>query len=762
MLDDRIARRFFLFFVLTPALAVPIQAVTSVTLTPATLSFPAQLEGTTSSAMTAKLENVTTATLTITKIAATGAFAQSGGTCPLSPKTLAKGATCTILITFTPTAAGTLTGTLTVTDSATNSPQTAKLTGSGIAPVSVSPATLSFGKLPLDETSAPQTVTLTNNQTASVTFSSIAVTGDFAIASNTCGSSGSVVLGGATCTVGLTFTPTVTGGQSGTLTFEDTASNSPQKVSLAGNGTAAALLSIAVTPNPSTILVGAVEQLTATGTYSNNTTQNLTNTATWATSPTGFATVSTSGVLAGAAAGSITVTATSGSIVGSAAVTVEDPFSATGNLNTARYYHSANLLTSGLVLVAGGIGPVPGPTGALGELASAELYNPVTGAFAYTGNLVVAREGHTGTLLNSGLVLIAGGSGGDGELASAELFNPTTAAFAATGNLNTARYEHTATILPNGEVLIAGGYGGSTVLASAELYNPAMDNFTVTGPLNDARFDATATLLPNGMVLIAGGANTSGAMNTAELYNPATGIFTPTTGNLNTARSGATATMLNTGLVLIANGYNYATTGPLASAELFNPATGTFATTGSLAESCWLGTATGLTNGSVLIAGSVYNSAASEVYAPSSGAFAAGAPLVTPGDLESATLLPNGNVLIAGGHDNASSSVLAAAEIYAPLTLAPSSLESIALTPSTPSLSLGSSVQFIATGTFSDSSTQQLSSVVWSSANPTVATITSDATNSGAAYGVAGGTTTISACAGTLCGTTLLTVTSAP
>ncbi len=450
--------------------------------------------------------------------------------------------------------------------------------------------------------------------------------------------------------------------------------------------------------------------------------------------------MSTAGLATGLAAGSATVTATLGAVTApQATLTVIPVFVTTGSLNTARYYHSATLLTTGAVLVAGGIGPEPnGGTGALGELASAELYNPSSGAFTDTGDLNTARDQHSATLLNNGTVLIAGGSGGDGELASAEVYNPATLTFSpSVGNLNTARYEHTATMLPDGTVLIAGGYGGAGVLASAEIFYPANGTFAYTGSLNAARFDATATLLPGGMVLIAGGANANGPLSSAELYNPAAGSFTPTANSLNVARSGATATLLNTGQVLIADGYNYSENGPLTSAELYNPAAGTFTPTGSMASTGWLGTATLLNNGAVLIAGSVLNSAAAEIFNPPTATFSGTGALITPGDLETATLLLNETVLIAGGHSNSSRTVLAAAELYEPQTLTPANLVSITVAPADPPLTVGVSQQFNATGTFSDNSTQQLASVTWSSSNPAAATITNDATNSGVAYGVA-------------------------
>jgi len=624
------------------------------------------------------------------------------------------------------------------------------------ASVTVSPATLSFAKLPLGETSPLQTVTLTNNQSAILTLHNIFAGGDFAIASKTCGAD---LAAHASCKVAVTFTPKAIGTRTGTLSFSDNAANSPQTVSLKGTGGAAALLSIAVTPSkPVIYFLGATVQLTATGTYSNNTTKDLSGTATWTSVPSGIASISASGLATATGQGTTAVTATQGSVSGSTELTVDQSFFPTASMNSPRYYHSATVLDTGMVLVAGGIGPISGGTGALGELTSAELYNPAAGVFIPTGSLSTPRDEHTATLLNNGTVLIAGGSNRTGELASAEVYNPTTAHFYAASNLNTARYGHTATMLPNGTVLIAGGYGSGGVLASAEIFNPVNGKFTLTGSLNSARFAATATLLPDSTVLIAGGADSSGTLSSAEIYNSSTGTFTPATFGLQVARSGATATLLNTGQVLFANGYNFLLGGPLTSAELYDPTAGTFTLTGSLTTSAWLGTATLLTNGTVLMAGSAYNTSGAELYSPFSGTFAVTSPLHTPRDLQTAAVLPNGAVLMAGGFSGTTNAVLDAAEVYEPATLAPTNLVSISVTPPNPILAAGASQQFIATGTFSNDTTQQLESVVWSSSNIAVATITGDVSNSGVAYGVAAGTAVLSACTGAVCGTTRLTV----
>ena len=88
------------------------------------------------------------------------------------------------------------------------------------------------------------------------------------------------------------------------------------------------------------------------------------------------------------------------------------------------------------------------------------------------GSLTTARYVHTAALLPTGKVLVAGGAGpGDAPLGSAELYDPASLTWAATGSLATGRYLHTATLLPSGKVLVAGGLGTSGYLASAEVYD---------------------------------------------------------------------------------------------------------------------------------------------------------------------------------------------------------------------------------------------------------------------------------------------------
>ncbi len=164
---------------------------------------------------------------------------------------------------------------------------------------------------------------------------------------------------------------------------------------------------------------------------------------------------------------------------------------------------------------------------------------------ALTGPLGAGRQIHTATLLADGRVLVAGGFDfADQPLSSAAVYDPATGTFSPTGSMATARGLATATLLADGRVLVAGG-GAATwvqpglVLASAELYDPKTGTFSPTGSMATAREGHTATLLRDGRVLIAGGIDASTGDHTvasAELYDPKTGTFSPT-GPMKTARA---------------------------------------------------------------------------------------------------------------------------------------------------------------------------------------------------------------------------------
>jgi Kelch motif/Galactose oxidase, central domain len=293
-------------------------------------------------------------------------------------------------------------------------------------------------------------------------------------------------------------------------------------------------------------------------------------------------------------------------------------------------------------------------------LAAAPATAATSGTFTATGSMHAAHTEGKATLLQNGQVLVTGANSGGGAAAlpSPELYNPATGSWAVTGQMNTPRIDAATALLQNGQVLVAGGYFGSSFpLASAELYNPATGTWSVTGSLHQGRSgvggsgDPSATLLPNGQVLVAGGENANfNTLASAELYNPATGKFTPT-GSMHFAREGQSAILLNNGQVLIAGG-----TIATAAAELYNPATGKFTTTGSMSADRGGNVGTLLPGGDVLVTQGSAAGLFAERYHPATGQWSNASTglhvCMYPQECQAAstaTLLPTGNVLVAGG-----------------------------------------------------------------------------------------------------------------
>jgi hypothetical protein len=195
-------------------------------------------------------------------------------------------------------------------------------------------------------------------------------------------------------------------------------------------------------------------------------------------------------------------------------------FAATGSMAAPRSFHAAVLLGSGKVLVAGGRN---NPSGEPLSLSSAEVFDGVS-SFAATGGMAVPREGHTATLLGSGKVLVAGGMDQTtGYLSSAELFDG--ASFSVTGSMTAPRYQAAAALLGSGGVLVAGGADGTGgTSASSETFD-GTSTFASPIAMTTGRYGHTATKLASGNVLVTGGLDaTASALSTAELlYVPAGG-----------------------------------------------------------------------------------------------------------------------------------------------------------------------------------------------------------------------------------------------
>ena len=283
-------------------------------------------------------------------------------------------------------------------------------------------------------------------------------------------------------------------------------------------------------------------------------------------------------------------------LAAAAAATPQAGWSRAGDMAAGGMLIPAIELSRGQVLVASG--------------RTTEVFDPTTTTFSRAGTLTVDRGwAFSGTLLNNGKILLVGGQVGDASLASAELYDPATGTSTPTGEMSVGRSFHSATLLTDGRVLIAGGHRFNhrfSALASAEIYDPATGMFAPTGDMSTVRQEHTATLLPDGRVLITGGyddePDNPTAQATAELFDPGTGTFAPT-GSMTSERGNHTATMLRSGKVLIAGGHSGYPGASIASAELYDPASETFAPTGDMTDARGSHSATLLSNGSVLMAG---------------------------------------------------------------------------------------------------------------------------------------------------------------
>jgi Kelch motif/Galactose oxidase, central domain len=342
-------------------------------------------------------------------------------------------------------------------------------------------------------------------------------------------------------------------------------------------------------------------------------------------------------------------------------------FTATSDMSSPRFFHTATLLTDGRVLIAGG------SAGAQGW-STAELFDPATGGFTPTSNMTTGRFGHSATLLADGRVLIAGGwsDGPDNALSSAELYDPVTGTFTVTGSLISPRGGHTATLLQDGRVLIAGELPG------AEIYDPTTGVFTPAGDMQNLAGDvsglvsfAAAAPLPNGTVLVG-----------TQIFQPSTGTFTATSyaGYPFAFDTDYTATTLMDGRAFIAGGSFDSDFNPcLSTTELFDPATMAFSDAPKMTLCRWAHTATLLPSGWVLIAGGgsydagpyQANLQSVEIYDFPDSVFGWIGNMITGRQRHTATLLPDGRVLLAGGIGAPGYSALASAEIYSPPVLIP-------------------------------------------------------------------------------------------
>jgi len=324
-------------------------------------------------------------------------------------------------------------------------------------------------------------------------------------------------------------------------------------------------------------------------------------------------------------------------------------FSARASMSVGRRFHTATFLNTDKILIAGGMD-------SLGYLKSAELYDPANNSFASLVEMLDFRGEHTATTLLDGRVLIAGG----GNLASsAELFDPASGTFMPTGSMIYNRQAHAATRLQDGRLLVTGSFSEDG--GTAEIYDPVTGTWTETDPLSEERSGHTSTWLPNGKVLIAGGRtwSTVAYLASAEIFDPAAGTFTSAGDMAGGGRADHTATLLDDGTVLIAGGHNL--TIELNTAEIFDPVANTFTPVGPMNGPHSQHEAVLLRDGTVLIIGG----GNPEIYDPETRAFRLTGPaaVASLNDIAAAPTA-EGLVFISGGYGE---SIISGTEMWNPL-----------------------------------------------------------------------------------------------
>ena len=361
------------------------------TISPASLTFASTLVNATSTAQTVTLTNSGSSALTISGITITSANTSSG-TATTTPfkqtntcgATLAANASCSVTVTFKPTAAGAAAASLTFTDTAPNSPQSVALNGTGTPSgpgATLSPASLTFAATTVGAASAAQTVTLTNSGNASLTISSIALTGANAAAFSRTNNCATTLAANASCTISVTFKPTAAGAAAASLTFTGNAVNSPQPVALSGTAVAAPVASFAPSSLtfPSTVIGASSAPLTFT----------LTNSG-------GSALVLTSIVTGGANASSFLQNNNCGTINAGASCTITVTFkpTAAGTL-TAKLSFADNAANSPQAVTLSGTALIPGA-----KLSLSSLSFPTTAISS--GGVLNYSPAQAVTLTNSG------------------------------------------------------------------------------------------------------------------------------------------------------------------------------------------------------------------------------------------------------------------------------------------------------------------------------------------------------------------------
>ena len=696
----------------------------------ASRTFPSTAIGNTSAAQTLTLSNTSIISIPITSISVSGDFAQTNN----CGKSLGRLSSCTITVTFSPTAVGTRTGVVTVKTPVGNS--TANLSGTGIAPVSLSATSLAFGSQTVGLATAAQSVTVKNAMSTTLTMKSVTVSGDYT-QTNNCGSS---LAAGASCSVSVIFKPTAAGSRTGTLTISDSAVGGTQTVSLGGTGVAVAVKSIALTPANPSVVKGKTQQIAATATYSNNTTADVTATATWSSNKTTVATVS-KGMTTAVATGAATISAALSGITGSTTVTVPSatlvsiavtPATASIPKGKTQQYAAVGTYSDGTTQVLTTTAAWTTTTGATittgglatGSAVATSTVTATSGTIKGTASLAVTAPALVSIAVSPATASIAKGTtqqySAVGTYTDATTQTITTSvAWTATANASIAS-SGLATGAAAGSSTITATSGtikGTAALTvqAATLVSIAVSPATASIPKGKTQQYAAVGTYSDGttqsMTSVTWSA-TTGATITASGMATASAVGTPTiTATSGTINGTASLTVAPAALVSVAV--------TPANASIAKGLTQQFTATGTYTDN------------------TTQNLTSSVVWSATPQATISAGGLAT-GAMQGAATISAASGTISG---------TVALNVLAP------ALTVITVSPAGAAIPKGTTQQYNAMGTYTDATTQDVTaSVTWS------ATAGASITAAGMATGTAQGTPVISATSGAIAGSASLTV----
>jgi Bacterial Ig-like domain (group 2) len=760
----------------TTVLSLTGTPIEPITVTPTSRALGSVAIGQTSAAKTFTVTNRGTASQNLTITSSSPEFAASGCT-----GALAGGATCTLSATFTPGTGttGQQTGTITVGDTAGTIPLS--LTGTPIAPVTVSPTSIAFSTtLAVGTPSAAHTVTINNKESVALSnLSIVASPSSYAITGGTCGSATSIAAS-SSCTVTLVFTPAASGSIPGTLTISDAAVGSPQVVNLTGAGALDNLVSVAITVPDASLPKGTTEQLQAIGTYRSGKTGNVTSSTTWGTGSAAIASVSTTGVVTGTGLGGTTITAavTGTTVTGSTPLTV-----------------SAPLLTSIAV-----------------SAPSTTLDYPGTLQFAATGTYSDGTTGDVTTTAAWNSTNTAAATIGTGGMATAmdPSISTTTNITAALSGITSSPFTLTVVnAAPTLQSIVISAAQGSTTPATPTVASGMSTQLYATGVYSNNSTQDLTTQVSWTSTADASVSNTSGSQGLVT----GTGVGTPTvTATLGSVSGNVTVNV--TAAILQSIAITTPTTisnWPAGTTQQFTAA-GTFSdgTTQNVSASVtWAvsngtgnatitttGLATGLTAGTVTISASATGVPTASTATLTIGPAALTGITVNPSN-PSVALGTNETFTATGTYTNGTTADVTASVTWTAtpnssggatfptssatpnvatatvegvvtitatsasgpvgttqMTITAPVLESIAITPTSATIYQGATQQFTATGTYTNGTTQDLTATAtWGTNSGAVATISTaspTSTTGGLASGVGGGSVTITATSGSI------------